>query len=112
MWPADAMERMILEQDLRIMDVLPNKALDLLVIVLNTRDVLRVPLSAYPALAKASADALNNWKIIGDGYGLHWVLLDEHLSLKGFMRDSLMNEFTRKWGRTAVARRKRKKEGA
>jgi hypothetical protein len=96
-WPTDAIERTILERDIRIADIHTNKALDLLVVVLNTRDVLRVPLSAYARLAKASEKKLGKWRLLGNGYGVHWPELDEHLSLKGFLRDAMMSEFLHQW---------------
>lgn len=108
-WPTDTIERTILEQDIRIAEILPNKELDLLVIVLNTRDVVRVPLSAYATLAKAGAKSLANWQLLGEGYGVHWPDLDEHLSLKGFLRDAMMSEFLHQWGRPKPTRTKRVK---
>jgi hypothetical protein len=108
-WPSDTIERAILERDIRIADIHPNKELDLLVIVLNTRDVVRVPLSAYVRLAKAGTKALANWQLLGEGYGVHWPDLDEHLSLKGFLRDAMMSEFLHQWARPGIARTKRTK---
>jgi hypothetical protein len=108
-WPSDTIERTILEQDIRIADIHPNKELDLLVIVLNTRDVVRVPLSAYARLAKAGPKALANWQLLGDGYGVYWPDLDEHLSLKGFLRDAMMSEFLHQWARPRISRSKRRK---
>lgn len=105
-WPTDAIERTILERDIRIADIHPNKSLDLLVVVLNTRDVLRVPLSAYARLAKASGKKLGNWQLLGNGYGVHWPELDEHLSLKGFIRDAMMSEFLHQWTDTGDRRHK------
>ena len=108
-WPTDAIERTIIEQDIRVVDVHFNKALDLMMIVLNTRDVLRVPLSTYPALAKATEAQRGKWKMLGNGYGVHWPGIDEHLSLKGFLRDSMMSEFLHQWsvkGKVASIRRK------
>ena len=111
-WPSDTIERTILEQDIRIADIHPNKELNLLVIVLNTRDVVRVPLSAYERLAKAGTKALSNWQLLGEGYGVHWPDLDEHLSLKGFLRDAMMSEFLHQWGRPKRVPAKRAKVGA
>lgn len=108
-WPSDTIERTILEQDIRIAEIHPNKELDLLLIVLTTRDVLRLPLSAYSALTKATTKALENWQLLGEGYGIHWPDLDEHLSLKGFLRDAMMSEFLHQWDRPKPVRTKRVK---
>lgn len=70
-FPSDPIERASFEQGLRIVDVHANKELDLLVIMLNTRDVVKVPLSGSKALAKASERVLADWQLIGNGYGVH-----------------------------------------
>ena len=110
-WPTDAIERTIIANDIRVVDLHINKALDLLMVVLNTRDVLRIPLSTYPSLSKASATALVNWRTISTGYGVHWPVLDEHLSLKSFMRDAMMSEFMDQWKRPVKRSSVRKKQG-
>ncbi len=108
-WPEDAIESAIIKHGMRIADVHANKKLDLLVVMLNSRDVLRVPLSSSRLLIKASEAALNNWRLIGDGYGVHWPDLDEHLSLKGFIRDAMMSEFLRTWYPASAKPTKREK---
>jgi len=47
---------------------------------------ISVPLSWYPRLAGASADALSKWEVCGGGYGLHWSELDEDLNTEGLLR--------------------------
>ena len=107
-FPSDTIERAIFEQGLRIVDVHPNKELDLLVVMLNTRDVVKVPLSGSKALAKASEKDLSDWQLIGNGYGVHWPAMDEHLSLKGFLRDAMMGEFLHRWSPRKPQRSKAK----
>ena len=108
-WPTDTIERTILEQDIHVVDIHINKELDLLIVVLSTSDVLRVPLSTYTKLKKARAGELQNWQLIGNGYGVHWPDLDEHLSLKGFLRDAMMSEFLHQWRVLARVRTIREK---
>jgi hypothetical protein len=92
----DAIEAMILREGLRIADVHPYKKLDLLAIVLNSGDVLQARISDFARLKKASASQLKKWRLISDGIGIHWEALDEDLSLKGFIRDSVQREALRR----------------
>jgi hypothetical protein len=47
---------------------------------------IAVPLEYFPRLRDASREELNRYEIVGQGYGIHWDHLDEHLSVKGLMR--------------------------
>jgi len=107
-FPTDPIERAIFRQGLRIADVHISTELDLLVVMLNTREVLKLRLSASRLLAKASRKQLDDWQLIGNGYGVHWPQLDEHLSLKGFLRDAMMGEFIERWDKKSMARTKAK----
>ena len=108
-WPEDAIESAIIKRGMRIADVHANKKLDLLVVMLSSREVLRVPLSSSRLLSKVSEATLNNWRLIGDGYGVHWPDLDEHLSLKGFIRDAMMSEFLQTWHTASAKPTKRER---
>lgn len=85
----DALEQMILEDNIRIskIDAVPD--LDMLLVILNTGRVLQQQLSKYPLLKNATSEQLNEYRLIGNGIGIHWPLLDEDLSLKGFMSNTL-----------------------
>ena len=63
--------------------------LDLMLVILNTKAVLHSKISTYPILAKATKEKLLQYELIADGTGVHWPLLDEDLSLKGFLQDEL-----------------------
>ena len=106
-FPSDVIERTIFDRGLCIVDVHVNKELDLLLVVLNSRDVLKVPLSSSKLLARAGRAELEDWQLIGNGYGVHWPKLDEHLSLKGFLRDAMMDEFMGRWVPKPTARTKK-----
>ena len=43
---------------------------------------LSIPLEWFPKLRNASAKELNNWRLIGNGEGIHWEDLDEDLSVE------------------------------
>lgn len=105
-FPTDPIERAIFRQGLSIVDIHMSKELDMLLVVLNTREVLKLRLSASKALAKASEKQLADWQLIGSGYGVHWPRLDEHLSLKGFLRDAMMGEFIEHWDTKPTTRRR------
>lgn len=92
----DAIELMILKEGLRIVDVLFYKQLDLLAIVLNSGDVLQARLSDFERLKKASEAQLKKWRLISGGIGVNWDALDEDLSLRGFIRDSVQQEALRR----------------
>ncbi len=47
---------------------------------------LCVPLAWYPRLLQASSSQRANWRILGDGHGIHWPELDEDLSVAGLLR--------------------------
>ena len=59
---------------------------DALSVSLRDGRVITVPLAWYPRLLNATPEQLQNWKIAGGGYGLHWPDLDEDLSTEGLLR--------------------------
>jgi len=46
---------------------------------------LLLPLEWYPRLKHGSPAERNNWRLIGNGEGVHWPDLDEDLSVDGFI---------------------------
>jgi len=62
-----------------------------MLILLNTKAVLRQRLSPYKSLAKADNKTLMQYELIANGTGVHWESLNEDLSLKGFLRVELRN---------------------
>lgn len=46
---------------------------------------MSVPLAWFPRLQGASAESRDNWRLIGDGEGIHWPALDEDLSVEGLL---------------------------
>ena len=46
---------------------------------------LTVPLSWYPRLLKASQKERQNWQLLGDGYAIEWIDLDEHIGIEGLL---------------------------
>jgi hypothetical protein len=46
---------------------------------------LLVPLAWYPRLASSTAKERDNWRLIGDGAGIHWEDIDEDISTLGLL---------------------------
>lgn len=45
-----------------------------------------VPLAWFPRLLHASSEQRSNWRLLGDGEGIHWPDVDEDLSVAGLLR--------------------------
>jgi uncharacterized protein YegP (UPF0339 family) len=59
---------------------------DELVVAFADGRTLSVPLVWYPRLLGASPEQRSDWRLIGDGYGVHWPQIDEDLSAAGLLR--------------------------
>ena len=51
-------------------------------ILLEDGRELSIPLEWFPRLRKATTKQLNNWRLIGDGEGVHWDEIDEDISIE------------------------------
>lgn len=85
----DALEQLIVEHGLRIVGINFYRPLDLMVVVLNNRKVLKRAISRYARLRGASDEYLADYQLLGEGIAVHWPALDEDLSLKGFLQEEL-----------------------
>jgi hypothetical protein len=85
----DAIDNIIFKDGLRIKAVDIHPELDLITIYLNTKAVLSQNISSYRLLKGAETSQLLQFELIGEGIGIHWPLLDEDLSLRGFLQDEL-----------------------
>ncbi|MBN1189043.1 MAG: DUF2442 domain-containing protein [Dehalococcoidales bacterium] len=56
-----------------------------LTVGLSDGRVLSVPLTWYPRLLHATQKERNNWRLIGNGQGIHWEDLDEDISAEGLL---------------------------
>ncbi len=57
----------------------------LLIVELADGRSISASLIWFPRLSKASKEQLKNWKILGDGEGIHWPDVDEDLSVAGLL---------------------------
>ena len=45
-----------------------------------------VPLTWFPRLLHATPEQRQKWELLGDGEGIHWLDIDEDLSVVGLLR--------------------------
>ncbi len=69
--------------------------------------ILSVPLAWYPRLLHGMPEERQNWRLIGDGAGIHWPDLDEDISVEALVSGRCSEEDQRslqRWleGRTAA----------
>jgi len=57
---------------------------------------LTVPLAWFPRLLHATPDQRRNWRLIGDGQGIHWPDVDEDLSVRGLLRGAATPEASKR----------------
>lgn len=58
---------------------------DFFTVYLKDARSLSVPLAWFPTLANASRTQLQHYELLGDGEGIHWLDLDEDISVKGLL---------------------------
>lgn len=58
---------------------------DTLVVHLIDGRTLAVPLEWFPRLRDATPEQRANWRLVGQGIGIHWEDLDEDLSTRGLL---------------------------
>lgn len=58
----------------------------MLVVKLDDGREVSVPLEWFPRLRDATEAELDNWVLIGPGWGIHWPDLDEDVSVESLLR--------------------------
>ncbi len=58
---------------------------EMLHVDLSDGRTIAVPLEWYPKLRTATPAQRGNWRLIGQGIGIHWDDLDEDLSVAGLL---------------------------
>ena len=53
---------------------------------------ISVPLAWYPRLLHGSREERKNWRVIGQGEGIHWPDLDEDISMSGLLEGTPSQE--------------------
>ena len=65
--------------DVRITD-------EALIVQLKDGREIHAPLSWFPRLQRATEEQRSKWESSAAGYGIHWPLIDEDLSVDGLLR--------------------------
>ena len=68
---------------------------DTLTIELSDGRSLSVPLAWYPRLVHGTAEERSNWRMIGQGSGIHWPALDEDISIENLLSGRASGESQR-----------------
>ncbi len=85
----DALEQLIVEKGLRMIGIHFYRSLDLMLVVLNNKKILKREISKSTRLSRASDAELAHYELLGDGIAVHWPDVDEDLSLKGFLQEEI-----------------------
>ncbi len=85
----DPIDKMIFEGGLRIQKLFFDKELDLMLVVLNNKKVIKESISKFKLLKNASESELSKYEI--SRTGVHWPALDEDLSLRGFLKAAMIS---------------------
>jgi len=83
----DAIDQLIIENNLEIVGLNFYPQIDLMLVVLNNKRVLKCEISRYRRLASATSSQLEHYEITP--MGVHWLDIDEDLSLRGFLKHEL-----------------------
>ena len=62
-----------------------NVTKDTLVVDLTNGRTISAPLEWYPRLLHGTREERNNWRLIGNGEGIHWPELDEDISVESLL---------------------------
>jgi hypothetical protein len=58
---------------------------DNLIVTLEDGRTISIPLTWYPRLWHGTLAERQNWRMIGEGLGIHWPELDEDISIEGLI---------------------------
>lgn len=65
---------------------------DSLTVHLNDGRSISVPLVWYPRLLHGTPEERDNWRLIGNAEGIHWLDLDEDISVENLLRKKPSSE--------------------
>ena len=83
---------------------------DSLTVDLTVGRTISTPLVWYPRLVHGTPHERNNWRLVGDGEGIHWPDLDEDLSVEGLLLGRSSRESHRSFQRWLDERSQRNKQ--
>ena len=65
---------------------------DSLIVDLRDGRTITVPLTWFPRILHGNSAERKNWKLIGNGKGIHWEELDEDISVEGLLAGKTSKE--------------------
>ena len=95
-----------------VVDIQDNRALnvqctdDSLIVDLNDGRTMTIPLAWYPRLQHATREERKDWKLIGEGIGIHWNVIDEDISIEGLILGRASGESQESFNKWLQARKK------
>ena len=92
-----------LEADPAVQDV--TVTAEMLTIALVDGRQVSVPLSWYPRLLHGSVEERSNWTLLGEGYGIEWSDLDEHIEVEGLLSGRRSQESQKSFDRWLASRK-------
>ena len=90
--------------NVKVQDVLLSE--DALTVDLSDGRTLSAPLVWYPRLLHGALQERRNWRLIGDGEGIHWPDLDEDVSVENLIFGRPSGESQRSFQRWLESREK------
>ena len=85
----DPIDSMIFEEGLRIQRLFFDPDIDLMLVVLNNKTIIKESISKFKLLRNATLEQLQQYEI--SRTGVHWPELDEDLSLRGFLKQAMLS---------------------
>jgi uncharacterized protein DUF2442 len=77
---------------------------DAITVDLSDARSITVPLAWYPRLLHGSQEERHNWRLIGDGEGIHWEDLDEDISVENLLTGRRSGESPKSFKKWLAAR--------
>ena len=78
---------------------------DVFIIASTDGRSLSVPLAWYPRLLAATPAERADWHLLGEGFGIEWPDLDEHISVEGLLAGRRSGENQRSFEHWLAGRR-------
>jgi hypothetical protein len=79
---------------------------DALIVDLSDGRTVSVPLAWFPRLLHGVPEERNNWRLIGNGEGIHWPALDEDISVENVILGKPSGESQKSFKKWLEARAK------
>jgi hypothetical protein len=80
---------MIFEEGLLIQRLFFDQDIDLMLVVLNNKMIIKESISKFKLLRDATLEQLQHYEI--SRTGVHWPELNEDLSLRGFLKQAMLS---------------------